>query len=63
MSLLTFTKTQLPFLNQVSSTGRNKDERPLSANMSWTYSNVTFSSVTRNISGNYTVSATNFFIG
>ena len=41
----------------------NKDGQPLLADiMSRTYSNVTFLSVTRNMSGNYTVSAINFLL-
>ena len=43
----------------------SKDGQPLSDDniiVSLTYSNVTFLLVTRNISGNYTVSATNFLL-
>ena len=43
----------------------SKDGRPLSGDnniISLTYSNVTFLLVTRNISGNYTISATNFML-
>jgi hypothetical protein len=42
----------------------SKDGRPLSSDniISVTYSNMTFLLVSRNISGNYTVSATNFLL-
>ena len=40
----------------------SKDGQPLSASLSITYSTLTFSSVTRNSTGNYMVSTTNFLL-
>ena len=40
----------------------NKDGQPLRAGLSFTYSNVTFDTIKRADTGNYTVSATNFII-
>ena len=40
----------------------SKDGKPLLADISQTYSNMTFPSVRRNNTGNYTVSATNFLL-
>ena len=40
----------------------SKDGQPLSADLNVTYSTLIFSSITRNSTGNYTVSATNFLL-